>query len=190
MFKKISRASALGLFALLSMGSSAFAQTVLVVDSQKVISESKVGKYVASQIKSIESTASTEVKSKQAVVQNKAKTLSSQYDGKKQADLVNDPAFVAQYQQLQKDEQKFKQEYAKINQEMKITRQKAIVPVMKKFSAIVKSVGSERNADVVLDVSSTLYTSPTADITQTVLTKLDQQMTTTPVVRERLPNKQ
>jgi Skp family chaperone for outer membrane proteins len=190
MFKKITHASALGLFALLSLGSSAFAQTVLVVDSQKVISDSKVGKYVSSQISSIESAASTEVKGKLATVQNKAKTLGTQYDGKKQADLVNDPTFVAQYQQLQKDEQAFKQEYAKINQEMKITRQKAIIPVMKKFAEIVKSVGAERNADVVVDINSTIYSSSTADITQTVLTKLDQQMTTTPVIRERLPNKQ
>jgi len=190
MFKKLTLASALGLFALLSIGTSAFAQTVLVVDSQKVITDSKVGKYVSSQIQSIESAASTEVKGKLATVQNKAKTFSAQYNGKNQEELAKDPAFVAQYQQLQKDEQKFKEEYAKINQEMKITRQKAIIPVMKKFSDIVKSVGAERNADAVVDINSTLYSSPTTDITQTILTKLDQQMTTTPVVRERLPNKQ
>jgi len=88
-----------------------------------------------------------------------------------------------------KDEQKFKQEYAKINQEMQITRQKAIIPVMKKFAEIVKQVGSERNADAVMDRNSVLYMSPTSDITQTVLSRLDSQMTTTPVVRERLPNK-
>jgi len=188
MFKKITRASALGLFALASMSTSAFAQTVLVVDSQKVISESKVGKYVASQIKSIESTASTEVKGKQSSLESKAKTLGTQYDGKNQADLVNDPAFKAQYQQLQKDQQAFQAEYQKINKEMQITRQKAIIPVMKKFSEIVNTVGAQRNADAVVDINSALYFSPTADITQTVLTKLDQQMTTTPVVRERLPN--
>ena len=158
MFKKISRASALGLLALITMGSSAFAQTILVVDTQKVISDSKVGKYVASQIKSIESTASTEVKSKQTSLQNKAKSLGTQYDGKSQADLVNDQAFKTQYTQLQKDQQAFQAEYQKINQEMQITRQKAIIPVMKKFSEIVKSVGAERNADAVVDVSSALYT--------------------------------
>ncbi|WP_416877742.1 OmpH family outer membrane protein [Litorimonas sp.] len=190
MFKKFSRASALGLFALVSMSSSAFAQTILVVDSQKVISESKVGKYVASQINSIESTAATEVKGKQAVVQNKAKSLNSQFEGKNQEELLKDPTFKTQYQQLQQDQQKFKAEYAKINEEMQITRQKAIIPVMKKFSEIVNSVGAERNADAVVDINTALYVSPTADITQTVLTKLDQQMTTTPVVRERLPNKQ
>lgn len=190
MFKKIFHASALGLFALVSMGSSAFAQTVLVVDSQKVISDSKVGKYVSSQIQSIESAASTEVKGKLTTVQNKAKAFGAQYDGQKQEDLAKNPAFMAQFQQIQKDEQKFKEEYAKINQEMKITRQKAIVPVMQKFADIVKSVGAERNADAVVDINSTIYSSSTADITQTVLTKLDQQMTTTPVVRERLPNKQ
>lgn len=189
MFKTLSRASALGLFALASMSTSAFAQTILVVDSQKVITESKVGKHVAAQINSIETAASAEVKGKQAAVQNKAQTLSTQYDGKQQSELVNDPAFKAQYQQLQKDQQAFQAEYQKINQEMQITRQKAIVPVTKKFSEIVNKIGAERNADAVVDISSALYVSPTADITQTVLTRLDQQMTTTPVVRERLPNK-
>lgn len=189
MFKKAIRAAALGCFATIAMSTSAFAQTVLVVDSQKVIADSKVGKYVSTQIKSIQTSASSEVQTKLTSVQNKAKTFGAQYDGQKQADLINNPTFKAQYEQLLKDEQKFKQEYAKINQEMQITRQKAIIPVMQKFAQIVNQVGAERNADVVLDRNSALYVSPTSDITQTVLSRLDQQMTTTPVVRERLPNK-
>ena len=189
MFNKYSRAFALSLIASLAFAGSAFAQSILVVDSQKVIADSKVGKYVTKQIQSIETSASSEVQAKLKSVQAKAKTFGAQYEGKKQADLVNNAAFKTQYEQLLKDEQKFKQEYAKINQEMQITRQKAIIPVMKKFAEIVKQVGAERNADTVMDRNSVLYVSPTADITQTVLSRLDSQMTTTPVVRERLPNK-
>ncbi len=189
MLNKTLRAAVIGCFATIAMTASAFAQTVLVVDSQKVISDSKVGKYVSTQIQSIETSASSEVQAKLTAVQNKAKNLQTQYGGQSQQALASNAAFKSQYEQLIKDEQKFKEEYAKINQEMQITRQKAIIPVMQKFSQIVNQVGAERSADVVLDRNSALYVSPTSDITQTVLSRLDQQMTTTPVVRERLPNK-
>lgn len=189
MFNKITRGLTLGVITAFAFNTAALAQSVLIVDSQKVIADSKVGKYVSTQIQSIETSASSEVQAKLTAVQAKAKTFGAQYEGRKQAELVNDAAFKSQYEQLLKDEQKFKQEYAKINQEMQITRQKAIVPVMKKFAEIVRTVGAERNADVVLDKSQALYASPTTDITQTVLSRLDQQMKTTPVIRERLPNK-
>lgn len=188
MFNKAIRIAALGCFAAMTMSASAFGQTVLVVDSQKVIAESKVGKYVSTQIKSIETSASSEVKAKLATVQNKEKNLQAQYSGQSREALASNTAFRSQLEQLQKDGQAFQQDYAKINQEMQITRQKAIIPVMQKFAQIVNQVGAERNADVVLDRNSALYMSPTSDITQTVLSRLDQQMTTTPVVRERLPN--
>lgn len=189
MLNKAIRATALGCFAALTMSASAFAQTVLVVDSQKVIADSKVGKYVSTQIQSIETSASSEVQSKLTLVQNKEKNLKAQYSGQTREALASNAAFVSQLEQLQKDAQRFQQDYQKINQEMQITRQKAVVPIMQKFAQIVNQVGAERNADVVLDRNSALYVSPTSDITQTVLSRLDQQMTTTPVVRERLPNK-
>jgi outer membrane protein len=189
MFIKSLRIIALGLTAFMMFSTSAMAQKVLVVDSQKVISDSKVGKYVATQISSIEKTASTEVQGKLTAVQNKRKNLNTQYGSQTQQQLMQNATFKSQLEQLLKDEQKFKQEYAKISQEMQITRQKAIIPVMKKFNEIVKAVRAERNADVIMDRSAVLHMAPASDVTQTVLSRLNQQMTTTPVVRERLPNK-
>ncbi|RKQ71627.1 periplasmic chaperone for outer membrane proteins Skp [Litorimonas taeanensis] len=189
MFNKVTRLIALGFAAALCLSSAAMAQTVLVVDSQKVISDSKVGKYVGQQIASIEKTASSEVQTKLTSVQNKRKNLQTQYGTQTQQQLMQNAAFKSQLEQLLKDEQKFKEEYAKISQEMQITRQKAIVPVMKKFSEIVKAVRAERNASVILDRGQVLDLSAASDVTQTVLSRLNQQMTTTPVVRERLPAK-
>jgi Skp family chaperone for outer membrane proteins len=189
MFIKFMRYIALGIIASMVFSTSAMAQKVLVVDAQKVLSDSRVGKHVVAQISTIEKTASTEVQSKLTAVQNKRKNLQTQYGTQTQQQLMQNATFKSQLEQLLKDEQKFKQEYAKISQEMQITRQKAFIPVMKKFNEIVKSVRSERNADVIMDRSQVIDMAPASDVTQTVLSRLNQQMTTTPVTRERLPLK-
>ena len=54
------------------------------------------------------------------------------------------------------------------------------------MKTIIDQIARERNADVVLEKQLVIYGEP-ADITSTVLARLNSQMTTVPVTRERLP---
>jgi len=58
--------------------------------------------------------------------------------------------------------------------------------VSKKLEEILKVVVAERNADVVIDRSAVIYGKP-ADVTDLVLSRLNSQMRTVAVTRERLP---
>ena len=51
---------------------------------------------------------------------------------------------------------------------------------------ILKTIVAERNADVVLERSLVIYGEP-ADVTDTVIQRLNSQLRTVPVTRERLP---
>ena len=53
---------------------------------------------------------------------------------------------------------------------------------------IIDQIAQERNADVVLEKSLVIYGGP-ADVTDTVISRLNSQLTTVPVTRERLPRK-
>ncbi len=169
---------------------TSFAQsTILVVDTQKVLKESIVGQHVARQLETIYTSASSEMKAKRSPLETKAKSLQAQASTKTSvAEIRSDAALVAQAQALQTDQQKLQVEEYYTQQELKITEAKALGQVSQRLKTIIDQIARERNADVVLEKSLVIYGGP-ADVTDLVITRLNSQLTTVPVTRERLPRK-
>ena len=71
--------------------------------------------------------------------------------------------------------------------EFQATEQKAYAQIAKKVKEIVDQVAKERNADLVMDKNRAIYTSSSVDITSAVMSRLNSQMTTVSIVRERIP---
>ena len=86
------------------------------------------------------------------------------------------------------DQQKFQVEQAYTERELKITEAKAIGQINQRLKTIINEIAKERNADVVLEKSLVIYGGP-ADVTDLVISRLNSQLTTVPVTRERLPRK-
>mgnify|MGYP001135422885 CR=1 FL=1 len=79
--------AALGAAALVMMTVSAAAQSkVLVVDSQRIVAESEVGKHVKRQIEAISKTMSTELKSAASPLQSSGQSLNAELQGKTPAE--------------------------------------------------------------------------------------------------------
>jgi len=112
--------------------------------------------------------------------------LTTQMDGKTREQIACIPTLVSQLQQQQKDEQKLQQDAAIAQRELQIAKLKAVQLVDAKVSSIIKKIVEERNADIVIDRANVIYGAP-ADITTDVLTRLNAQMKTVPVTREKLP---
>ena len=169
---------------------TSFAQsTILVVDTQKVLKESIVGQHVARQLESIYTSAGSEIKAKRSPLETKAKSLQAQLKTKTSVeDLRSDASLQAQAKSLQADQQKLQVEQLYTERELKITEAKAIGQVNKRLATIIQQIAMERNADVVLEKSLVIYGAP-ADVTDLVISRLNSQMTTVPVTRERLPRK-
>lgn len=187
---KTLRAAALGFGLSITFAASAFAQsTILVVDTQKVLKESTVGKHVARQLESIMTSAQSEMKAKASPLASTGKSLQAQLQTKtSMQDLQADAGLQAQIKAFETDKQKYKiEEYYTAN-ELKITEAKAIGLVSTRVKSIIDQIARERNADVVLEKSLVIYGGP-ADVTDTVISRLNAQMTTVPVSRERLPRK-
>jgi len=150
----------------IAFAGTSFAQsTILVVDTQKVLKDSIVGQHVARQLETIYTSASSEIKAKLSPLETKAKSL-----------------------QAQADQQKLQVEQYYTQQELKITEAKALGQVSKRLKVIIDQIAKERNADVVLEKSLVIYGGP-ADVTDIVISRLNSQLTTVPVTRERLPRK-
>lgn len=169
---------------------ASFAQsTILVVDTKKVLKDSLVGQHVARQLETIYTSANSEMKAKRSPLETKAKSLQAQVKSKGSVEAVRaDSALKAQAQSLQVDQQKLQVEEYYTAQELKITEAKALGQVSKRLESIIQQIATERNADVVLEKSLVIYGAP-ADVTDLVISRLNSQMKTVPVTRERLPRK-
>jgi len=94
----------------------------------------------------------------------------------------------AQLKSFQTDQQALKVDIAYKAEEMKVTEAKAVQKVQERLRIILKDIVSERNADVVLERSLVIYGDP-ADVTDTVISRLNGQLKTVPVTRERIPRR-
>ena len=181
------RRAALGVAATLVASASALAQsTILVVDTAKVYNDSSVGQHVTRQVKSMATSTESQLKAQASPLESRAKTLESLTTGKTPQQLAQDASFKSQYESFQKDTFKLQQDAAIAQRELQITEAKARQLVTAKMKTIIDQIARERNADVVLEKQLVIYGEP-ADITSTVLSRLNSQMTTVPVTRERLP---
>ena len=177
------------LFAIAFSTASHAQSTILVVDTGRVIKESIVGQHVARQLETIYTSANSEIKAKRSPLESKVKSLQSQIQSKGSIEAVRtDTALRAQAQALQTDQQKLKLEEYYTANELKITEEKALRQVSQRMKIIIDQIAKERNADVVLEKSLVIYGGP-ADVTDTVISRLNSQLTTVPVTRERLPRK-
>ncbi len=174
----------------IAFSTTSYAQsTILVVDTGRVIKESIVGQHVARQLETIYTSANSEIKAKRSPLESKVKSLQSQIQSKGSIEAVrSDTALRAQAQALQTDQQKLQLEEYYTANELKITEEKALRQVSQRMKIIIDQIAQERNADVVLEKSLVIYGGP-ADVTDTVISRLNSQLTTVPVTRERLPRK-
>ena len=187
-YKSIFR-TLLGFGAAILFSASAFAQsTILVVDTGRVLRDSDVGKHIKRQLETIGKSMESEAKAKASPLESKGKSLEAQLKGKSIDSLKGDTALQAQLQSFRKDQQAVQVDLRYKQKEMQITEQKAVQKVQDRLRVILKSIVADRNADVVLERSLVIYGDP-VDVTDTVISRLNSQMKTVPVTRERLPRK-
>ena len=172
---------------------TAFAQSggILVVDMQKVYADSKVGKYVSGQVKSLASTDEATLKSRASSLESTAKSLEAQTKGLDANALKANTTLVSQIQDLYKQQGQLAQEAQKKQAELALTRNKALGNINTQVKSILEQIATERRATAVLESGSVLFmpNGSNADITSLVVQRLDQRMTTTSVARQSLPTR-
>ena len=172
---------------------TAFAQSggILVVDMQKVYADSKVGKYVTTQITSLASTDEATLKSRASSLETTAKSLEAQTNGLDANALRSNTTLVSQIQDLYKRQGELAQEAQKKQAELALTRNRALGNINTQVKSILEQIATERSATAVLESGSVLFmpNGSNADITSLVVQRLDQRMTTTSVARQSLPTR-
>jgi len=163
--------------------------TILVVDQSRVLRDSDVGKHVKRQILSIGKQMEAEMKAQVTPIVDERTRLMAELKNMNAEALKSRPDLQRRAVGLQEKNQKSQLEAKYKQTELQITEQKALAKINEKLATIIKAIVDEKQADVVLDRSVVIFTGPNADITDTVISRLNSQMKTVTVVRERLPRK-
>lgn len=177
----------IAMLAVFLMTASAFAQsTILVVDRAKILRESEVGKHINRQLDAIGKAMDAEMKAAVSPLESEKNSLMAEIKALGSTDLSSRPDLQSRYNNFAGKTQKQQYEMVMKQRELKKTESIAFGKVMTKMQEILKVVIAERNADVVLDRAAVLYGKP-VDVTDVVLSRMNSQMRTVAVVRERLP---
>lgn len=172
----------------LVFSSSAMAQsTVLVVDQSRVLRQSDVGKHIQRQLESIAKQMGTEIKSQRSPLASERDTLVNELKNMSVEALKARPDLQRKAQSLKEKVEKAQMEEAYKQRELQVTEQKALEKVNAKLTTILEGLVKERNADVLLDRSMVIYSGKSVDVTDVVLSRLNSQMRSVSVTRERLP---
>jgi len=187
---KLVKSAAIIAAASLAMAGTAMAQsTILVVDQARVLRDSAAGKHVKRQIESIGKQMESEIKSQVTPLTGERDRLVAELKNISVDALKTRPDLQQRAKSLQEKGQKSQVEAAYKQRELQITEQKAIMKINKELEAILEALVKERNADIILDRSLVIYGGKTADVTETVISRLNGKIQSVSVVRERLPRK-
>jgi len=187
MFRKIIVRSFAALTLSLLIVSPSWAQTILVVDTAKVVRESTVGKYMQTRLKSISTSMQADFEAKKKPVESEMTSIGSVLKTKKtQQEILQDQSLTKRIVENKQKQAVVQNDLMNKNAEMQILQKKATAEIIKKIDEIAVQIAKERNASIVIDRSSVIYGAP-ADITPTVMSRLNSQMTS--VAINRLPKK-
>ena len=184
----ISTALALSAVAFPTAASAQARPTILIVDSDRVLTDCVACK-----------SAGTQLQSRQAALRTRAQTLQTQLqtEGKPiqaAVDALNgkapDAALQARIKAFQTKEQGAQQELATSQRTLESTAANVQQQIGTKLIAIVEQVRATRGASIVLSKNSTMANDATIDVTTDVLNALNQQLpavSITPLPQQTAP---
>lgn len=187
--KKLFVAMALALSSITIAAPIASAQgtTVVVIDQRKIMRDSRAGKDIQAKMKSIEDQIKRELEGTSRSLQSEGQSIESRTQNMTPQAVAADPTLKGQVESFYKKAGEFNRTRQIRARELQITERKAWNEFFKALQPILQQVVNEKNAQVMLDRSSTVYANPTLDASALVISKLDAAKPTINVVRERLP---
>jgi outer membrane protein len=151
-----------------------------VLSREGLVTSSTVGAFVGDRMKQLNAVVQAEVTGEQTGLENDAKTL----DGQK-ATLQPD-VYQQRGQALQQRYAAFQQKVQLRQRELESTQQKAVSRILQAAGPLVGQVVAQRQCGILVDANSVIVANPNMDITQTVITLLNGQLTQFAFDREHL----
>jgi len=153
------------------------ATTAVVINYQRVLSESAIGRDLQSKLQVVRQQISTEAQAlapEQQSIEQEAQRLSTSTRNQSAEQLRNNP----QVQALQQRQQQLQTRAQALQGDLECTQLLTRVELNRLVEPVVRSVMTSRGAGIVIDASNVSVSSPEFDITSTVIQQLDANQAT------------
>ncbi len=187
--KSILTAFMLAIAASFAAAPTALAQgtVIMVIDEGRILTDSKAAKDMFTKLKNIETQINTELKPSRDTLEAQRVALAGKVQGKTPEVISADAALVTEIQAFQAKSNEFAQKRNILSQEYAATEQQALIDLNKALEPVLLEVVKEKNIQVVLSKSQTLFAADAVDGSAAVIAKLDVKTPAINVVRVRAP---
>jgi Skp family chaperone for outer membrane proteins len=165
------------------------ATTVVVVNYQRVLAESALGRDMAAKLQQVRQQVATEAQTLQPEsesIEQERQRLQRAVGNRSVEQVRNDANLSSQFQALQTRVEQFQRRGQSLQGDFECTQAMALRDFNQTVSPIVRSTMESRGAGVVLDASNIQWVQPEFDVTSTVIQQLDQNHRTMNVARHAL----
>ncbi|WP_421786692.1 OmpH family outer membrane protein [Hyphobacterium sp.] len=173
--------------AFVSVSAPAMAQTIIVINEDRILRESAVGVHIATRLQTISEEMDGELRAMREPIDAEIERLNAETSGLTQEAVQQRQDLMTRIQTVSQQGQQFETVRQRYANELVATERAAMRPVLEALQAVLQEVVTARNADIVIDRSTLVYSNASVDASQDVIDALNARLPTVPVNRVRLP---
>lgn len=184
---RLAKSAAIAAAFLCGLAASAQAQTVLTVDVSRALAESQVGQYIQGQLTQIGQTIQAELQATATTLDTDMQRLQAEAQTLTPEAIQQNTDLMARDAALTERIAAFQTQQAQAQADMQATEAQALQPVGTALEEILEAVRAERSATLIVNSTGVVAFDPAADVTNDVIARLNQRLTTTAVTRVSTP---
>ncbi|MEL6473770.1 MAG: OmpH family outer membrane protein [Pseudomonadota bacterium] len=163
---------------------------IVVIDQARIMRDSKAGNDIRTKVTNIENQMKSELQPTATQLETQGKALQAKTANMTPEAQQADTALRTEFQAFLQKRQQYEQDRGIRAQELALTERKAWNTFFQSLQPVLQEVVNENGADIMMDRSEVVFSSPSVDVTGSVISKLDAKTPTVAVTRERMPQQQ
>jgi outer membrane protein len=165
----------------------ATSSSFVVLDTDTLANTSAAGRSLAAQLQTLQQQMVQEIVSEEQAIQAEARRLAEAAQGQTREQLLSNATLTGQIAANDRRADALRQRAEANNRDFGYTRMQSLNDLNRQLLPIVNEVMASRGAALVVDRSAVISFNPAIDITQEVLTRLDQRVPSVRVTRQTAP---
>lgn len=163
------------------------ANGVMVINYQRVIEASDVGRDMTTKLGQIAQQIQCELQPEAQAIEQEQRSIQEATQGMNEQQVRNNASLQQRVEAFSVRFNQFRQRQVQLARDLEYTRQVTLNSFNEQITPYVREVMEQRNAGVVLDASTTQLIQPNVDATDEVVQRLNQRLRTLEVSRQTAP---
>lgn len=166
---------------------AAQAGSVIVLDYERVVATSDVGRDMTTKLQQIGQQMDGELSPERTAIETEQRRLQQAAQGMSSEQVRANTQLSQQVEALGQRAETFRQRQISLARDLEYTRQRTLMDFNAQITPVVQEVMTARGAGVVIDASTAQLYAPNLNVTDDVIQRLNQRVRTMNVTRQSAP---